>query len=68
MEEPQSSISARHSRYQVSPSDFDLVALAGRGAFGKVMENYLLPFGVFSPYERFGWFGRRTTTVERSWP
>lgn len=36
MEEPESSISARYSRYQVSPTDFDLVALAGRGAFGKV--------------------------------
>ena len=36
MEESESAVSARHSRYQVSPSDFDLVALAGRGAFGKV--------------------------------
>ena len=40
MNESESAIHARLSRHQVAPSDFDLVALAGRGAFGKVIADF----------------------------
>ena len=42
MEESESAMTARLSRHQVAPSDFDLVALAGRGAFGKVRLFFFL--------------------------